>query len=151
MFSSVFARSKTNFLADSLLNGAEHTGQAMTRTDLEARLARKGLMIGLSMQQNTVVIHLVGKLNNAGSPIFKELLKTFLSNGYSSFVFDLSGLESLDGAGVAALVWTRNQMLEKGGRASVTNPTKEICSKLLALNFQHLVEIESINYLVSAN
>jgi anti-anti-sigma factor len=151
MFGSVFARSKTSFLTTPLTKDVDWAGSVTTRRELESRLARKGLMIGLSIQRDTVSMHLVGKLTAASSLTFKELMKTFVGNGHTSFVFDLSGLENLDSSGVAALIWARNLMLENSGRLSVTNPSRAICHKLLAINFHHVVEIESISYMVSAN
>lgn len=111
--------------------------------ELMRRLARQGLMLGLSMERNTVKLHLVGKFKANGSAVFKELLNTFLSQGYTSFVFDLSSLHTLDGAGVAALVWARNQAEAAGGRATVTNPNAPLYRRLVSVNFHHLVPIEN--------
>jgi len=145
MLNFVSAQSKVNsFTANT------RQGRPEVRNELESRLARKGLMIGLSMEHNTVKLHLIGKLHAAGSSIFKDLLKTIVSNGYTSIVLDLTALESIDGAGVAALVWLRNQMLEKGDRMTVTNPTPAMYSKLLAINFHFLVEIESFEYRIAS-
>ncbi len=151
MFSFGFTRSKTNFLPTVASNDFAWQARADSRSDIENRLARKGLLIGLSMERNTSVIYLVGKLNTANSPIFKELIKTFISNHYNSFVFDLSGLTGLDSAGVATLVWARNKALEAGGFARVTNPSVELYNRLIAINFQYLVEIENFNFAVATN
>jgi anti-anti-sigma factor len=145
MFSFTFNRAMSNLLTVPNTNDLTRQPVVDTHTALKNRLARKGLMLALSMEQDTVKMYLVGKLNAGTSPIFKELLKSFLGHQYKSFVFDLSGLDTLDGSGVATLVWAHNQMLECGGRASVTNPNKPICSKLLAVNFHHLVDIENFS------
>src|SRR5690242_6438037 len=121
MFSFV-TRSKSNFLSIADTQGFVGSSKTSREVSLESRLARKGLMIGLSMEHGAIKVYLVGKLNGATGPLLKELLKTFLNNSYKSFVFDLSGLETLDSTGVATLVWARNLALEAGGYASVTNP-----------------------------
>jgi anti-anti-sigma factor len=150
MFSFTFNRTMSNLFTNPNTIDLKQQPVVDTSIALESRLARKGLMLGLSMEQDTVKMYLVGKLNAGTSPIFKELLKNFLGHQYKSFVFDLSGLETLDGSGVATMVWAHNQMLEFGGRVSVTNPNNSICSKLLAVNFHHLVDIENFSLSVSA-
>ncbi len=116
------------------------------RSALMQQLANKGLMLGVGMEEDTVRLHLVGKLTTANSLLFKSLVKTFIANGYTSFVFDLSDLKNLDSAGVAALVNVRNAALEAGGYVSVTNPDSALYRKLVAINFHHLVQIENYSF-----
>jgi anti-anti-sigma factor len=113
---------------------------------VEQQLARKGLMVGVSMEQNRVCLNLVGKLNAGNSLLFKELVKTSISNGYTSMTIDLQGLTSLDSAGVAALVAMNVAATEAGGRLTVTNPNTSLFRKLVMVNFHHLVQIESFGY-----
>jgi anti-anti-sigma factor len=117
-----------------------------TRSAMMQQLAHKGLMLGVGMEQDTVQLHLVGKLTAANSLLFKTLVKTFIANGYTSFVFDLSSLKHLDSAGVAALVNVRNAALEVNGEISVTNPDSELYRKLVAINFHHLIQIENYSF-----
>ncbi len=127
----------------NVFNNKTQTATVTSQTLLTQQLNRKGLMIGLAMEQNTVKMYLNGKLDAATAPIFKALLKTFTEKGFTSFVFDLSNVKVLDSAGIAALVRANVMMQEFSGQATVINPTKSIFNKLIAINFHHLVTIES--------
>ncbi len=112
---------------------------------LTQQLNRKGLLVGLAMEHDTIKMYLTGKLDGANAPIFKELLKNFIQNGYTSFVFDLANLKTLDSAGVAALVRANVMVQEFNGEASVINPTQAVFQKLISVNFHHLVTIEEFS------
>ena len=127
----------------NVFNSKTQTAPATSQALLTQQLNHKGMMIGLAMEQDTVKMYLNGKLDAATAPIFKALLKTFIEKGFTSFVFDLSNVEVLDSAGVAALVRANVMMHEVGGEATVINPTKSIFNKLISINFHHLVTIES--------
>ena len=110
---------------------------------LERQLVRKHLTIGLEMNGDDLVIYLLGKLDATNAPLFKNFVKTLTENHNTGEVaFDLAGIKSLDGAGVAALVWANNYL---SGRVSVVNPSHNLYQKLVALNFQYLVKIDTFS------
>jgi len=113
---------------------------------LETQLARRGLLIGLSIKQDTLQLALVGNLNQNSSSLFKEFIAVSLGRGYDKLDFDLAGLKNLDGAGLAALVWVRNQLQEQHGQLTLSNLSRELRTKLLAVNFQYLVSLADYDY-----
>jgi anti-anti-sigma factor len=133
----------SNVLQSAKIESASEYKRVKPSQDVMRRLARQGLMIAISMRGNTVKLYLVGKLKASSSALFKEFLHSFLNQGYTSFVFDLSGLNTLDAAGVAVLVWAGNQAKSAGGRGSVINPTIPLYRQLVSVNFHHLVPIEN--------
>ncbi len=139
MFNLTPLRSKKNsFFADTT-----KPQFAADPIELSRRLAQKGLMMGVMMEDNTVTLHLIGSLNAKHCITFKELVKDFLNCGCNRFVFDLSNVKDLDSAGVAVLVWANNQTLASGGWVTVTAPGPALYSKLVSVNFHHLVTIEN--------
>jgi anti-anti-sigma factor len=99
-------------------------------------------MFGISIEGEKVKLSLVGKFRADSVPAFKEFFETLLENGYNSVCFDLVGLRSLDGAGVAALVWANNQLREIGGQTSIINPSTTIYRRLLDIKLQYFIQIE---------
>ncbi|MEI6044634.1 MAG: STAS domain-containing protein [Chloroflexota bacterium] len=140
MFSFTF-----NFVKSTSLTTSEST------TPAENRLAHKDLMLGLSIKQKVVTIYLVGKLNAATSPLFKEMLKSFLDSPYKSFVFDLSSVDNLGTAGAVTLLQIYNQILEVGGCASIIRPNQSICPKPLVTNVEKMVALEISRFPFSVN
>jgi len=137
MFSFAVAFSRNN-LAATVQNKNNQP------SEVERKMSQTGLMVGLSIEEQTVNIRLVGKLIARNAAHFKLFVKTLIEQGYSSCLFDLANLTELDGAGVAALVWANNQMHQIGGCANVTLPNPALYHKLLSLNFQYLVNIETV-------
>jgi len=136
----MFGNATITLSKNNLFNSNSAT-QTSTRSELERKMARKQLMMALTMDSNTLNVQLVGKLNAASAPLFKEFVKSVIASN-TTVRFDLAQLETLDGAGVAALVWANLQM---GGSVSVANPSQSLFKKLIALNFQHLVQIENFS------
>jgi anti-anti-sigma factor len=114
---------------------------------------RPDLMSALAARENSLIVYLIGNLNADSSSTLKELVETFLkrSNSYRSFVFDLSGLESLDEAGGTTLEWVRNQMLERGLRLSFINLNPILQNELLMTYPKSYSDPKNFCYVISAN
>lgn len=113
---------------------------------VEARLARRGLMVGLAMYGDSVQLTLVGNLNQKSSALFKEFMQEVLLQGYTGLIFDLTNLQIVDGNGLASLIWVRNQLVENGGHLTIRNLSSKVRNTLLAVNFQYLVNIADYDY-----
>ncbi len=113
---------------------------------LEARLAQRGLIVGLEMEATYLKITLLGTLGQKSSLLFKEFVASALSRGYNNVKLDLANLKAVDGVGLAALVWVRNQLEQSNGQIIVSNLSRSVRATLLAANLHYLVEISDYDY-----
>jgi anti-anti-sigma factor len=120
--------------------------QQRQHPSIEANLARRGLMIGLEMQGDNLKFSLVGNLNKKSCTLFKQFVMITIAQGYRKVIFDLTNLQTVDGTGVAALVWVRNQLTENSGQLTVCNLPRKVRKTLFAVNFQYLVNIADYEY-----
>lgn len=104
------------------------SSQAIARQ--RPRQNRQDLMIALAVEQGTVVMQLMGKLNIATIPVFTGFLQTFADDGYISFIFDLTDLSSIDNAGIIALTQANHQLKDLGGQATIINSNEKLYREL---------------------
>lgn len=116
------------------------------KTGLEGRLARRGLMVGLEIQGEYLKLTLVGTLNRKSGRLFKEFVSNALALGYNQLVLDLAMLHSLDGVGMATLVWVHNQVIEQQGHLVIGNLSRQVRTALLAVNLQYMVSLADYEY-----
>lgn len=108
---------------------------------LIAKLRRSGLMIGLSFEGDRLKLTLFGVITRGATSSFKEFLSQIFESGYFWIKVDLSGVERIDGNGLAVLTWMTTQANERNGQVSIYNPKSEVRNLILSVRAQFMLDL----------
>jgi len=116
---------------------------------LIAKLRRSGLMIGLSFEGDWLKLTLFGVITRGATSSFKEFSSQIFESGYFLIKVDLSGVERIDGNGLAVLIWMTTQASQRSGQVSVYNPKTEVRNVMLAARAQFMLDLGDYNLAAS--
>jgi len=85
-----------------------------------------------------VRVVVVGQLVVDTRQEFKRMFETFLVNGMSHFVIDMSQCNFFDSSGVGVLLWANRTVAERGGVVKLLDVSKELAE------FLHMIKLDEV-------
>ena len=84
----------------------------------------------------TAVLSVIGELDLASAPHFREAVGAVMGTGARSVVVDLSGSDFIDSSGIGALMWAEHRLQAVGGDLTTKGcqPPVERAFKLAGLS-----------------
>jgi anti-anti-sigma factor len=116
---------------------------------LLAKLRRNGLMLGLSFEGDILKISLFGVVKRGASWHFKEFVNQIFESGYYRIKVDLSGVEQIDGNGLAVLTWMTLQAQQHKGEVLIHNSRPSIRQVMFSVGAQFMLTFNDYDLAVS--
>ena len=96
----------------------------------------------ITQHGDVVVAALKGRIDAFYAPELREKMESFISQGFKQFVLDLTEVQFLDSAGLAALVSVLKRSQQEGGGVKMIMPRLEAAQRILKLTrFDKVFEI----------
>ncbi|GAB4319678.1 MAG: hypothetical protein Kow0059_13800 [Candidatus Sumerlaeia bacterium] len=90
--------------------------------------------ISINIYKNIPILKITGMLHLAMTREFTDLLRYFIQSGRLFIIVDLSELEGMQSAGLAALAAGANQLEAQGGKLIVVAPASASIIQLIDLS-----------------
>lgn len=116
---------------------------------LIAKLRRSGLMVGLSFEGERLKLTLFGVLTRSATSSFKEFVRQIFESGYYRIKVDLTGVERIDGNGLAVLTWMTVRANEGDGLVLIFNPKAAIRNMMLTVGAHFMLELDDYDLVAS--
>ena len=95
--------------------------------------------------KNFTVLEIQGKVIGQDALVLKTVLEEHIQkletqNGIPTLIFDMTGAETMDSAGLGVLITTSTQIRQNGGRTALVNVNRGIRRMLIRTNLTSLFE-----------
>ena len=74
----------------------------------------------------------------------RRRLWALIDEGIHGIVVDLNGVRMIDSIGLGVLISTHNALKKKGGKLSVVNATRDICSLFRAMRLDQHFDVKMV-------
>ena len=102
---------------------------------------RHNLRIRIEQQSDRTAVLLNGRLDSHGATVFKQSLSQALGGGPACIDVDLSGVTSVDGMGLASLVWAWRSAASTGCELRVVRMRTQVREIAERMNLHLLMRI----------
>jgi anti-sigma B factor antagonist len=103
----------------------------------------KGRTMQSTLQDNTVVLTLSGRIDLSSRQHLRTLVKDGLAQGATHVLLDLHEVSFIDSAGFGALIACCGLVQKHGGRLALTRIPKRVSDLMEITRLAHVFEIET--------
>jgi anti-anti-sigma factor len=104
-------------------------------------LGKRGLQTDVASKPGVTVLQLRGRLDRQSAPLLKNAVREIVDRTTTSIDVDMSGVERVDGVGLAALVWAWGNASQGGRQLRLTHARPNVMELVAKLNLHQLLQI----------